>query len=136
MTSLIILAASALAILGLIGLNAWLGGWTPSRIDSLEAAIAQLEHDFLRLKPGESCLTADHRAVFVEDAGSPRTGLVVAQGDILVSRLLTPDDVAHAEARDNELRLRLKDFTFPAARIDMGAADLAERWARRLRGEG
>lgn len=136
MTTLIILGASAAAILALVGLNAWLGGWTPSKIESLDAALARLESDYLRLSAGEVFLSDDRRAVLVEDRNSDRTGLVVAQGDILVTRLVCPDELAKAEPDDSMLALRFRDFTFPAVRIDMGDAETARRWARRLTGAG
>ncbi|WP_421785370.1 hypothetical protein [Hyphobacterium sp.] len=135
MIMLIILGASAAAILALIGLNAWLGGWTPSKIESLDAALARLESDYLRLSPGESFLSEDRRAAFVADRNSNRTGLVFAQGDILVTRLVAPDELAQASTDGARLYLRFRDFTFPAVRIDMGEAETAQRWARRLTGE-
>jgi cell division protein FtsB len=135
MTTLIILGASAAAILALIGLNAWLGGWTPSKIDSLDVALTRLESDYLRLSAGEAFLSEDRRAAFVEDQNSDRTGLVIAQGDILVTRLVCPDELAKAETDDAHLAIRFRDFTFPAVRVDMGNAETAQRWARRLTGQ-
>ena len=135
MTTLIILAASAAAILALVGLNAWLGGWTPSQIDSLEAAVDRLEADYLRLSAGEAYLSEDRRAVLVADTASDRTGLVVAQGDILVTRLVGPADILRVETDSAALDLRLRDFTFPAVRIDMGEAGNAQKWASRLAGQ-
>lgn len=134
MTTLIILAASALAILGLIGLNAWLGGWTPSRIASLDEALERIRQDYLDLVPGEAVMSADGKAALIADNGGQGIGLIVAQGDILVSRLLMPADISAARAEGAGLTLRLRDFTFPATRIELASEDEAAQWVARLQG--
>ncbi|MEE2525590.1 hypothetical protein V0U79_04370 [Hyphobacterium sp. HN65] len=134
MITLLILAGSGLAILALIGLNAWLGGWTPSRIDSLDAALERFRRDYLDIAPAGSVLSSDGKAVLIADANSASTGMVIAQGDILVSRLVAPEDVAEARPDGASLMIRFRDFTFPSTRIELADDAEAARWAARLQG--
>lgn len=135
MTTLIIIAVSAVLILGLIGLNAWLGGWTPSTIDSLDSAAARLRQDLLAFEPDEGVLAKDKRAALVMEKATGRIGLVVAQGDILVSRLMSSSDIARITENGTALDLRFRDFTFPNTIFEFDNADVAAQWRARLTGE-
>ncbi|WP_394693747.1 hypothetical protein [Hyphobacterium sp.] len=135
MTTLIIIAVSAVLILGLIGLNAWLGGWTPSTIDSLDSAAARLRQDLLAFEPDEGVLAKDKRAALVMEKATGRIGLVVAQGDILVSRLMSSIDIARITENGTALDLRFRDFTFPNTIFEFDNADVAAQWRARLTGE-
>lgn len=59
--------------------------------------------------------------------------LVVARGDGLVARLVTPSLVRAVEQDGAALKLRLADFTLPSARLELRDADEASRWRARLR---
>ena len=135
MTTLIIIAVSAVLILGLIGLNAWLGGWTPSTIDSLDSAAARLRQDLLAFEPDEGVLAKDKRAALVMEKATGRIGLVVAQGDILVSRLMSSSDIARITENGTALDLRFRDFTFPNTIFEFDNSDVAAQWRARLTGE-
>jgi hypothetical protein len=135
MTTLIIIAVSAVLILGLIGLNAWMGGWMPSRIDSLETAADLLRQDLLAFEPDDGVLAKDQRAALIMEKATGRIGLVVAQGDILVSRLMSPDDIARITENGSALDLRFRDFTFPNTLFEFDNSDVAAQWRARLAGE-
>lgn len=135
MTSLIIILVSAVAIAALIGLNAWMGGWTPSQVESLEDAAARLKQDVLAFEPGDGVMAKDRRAAIIMEKGTGRIGLVVAQGDILVTRLITPAEIARAEVDNDVLALRFRDFTFPDTKFVFDDAEGAARWQSRLTGD-
>lgn len=135
MTSLIIILVSAIAIAALIGLNVWMGGWTPSRVESLEEAAARLKQDLLAFEPADGIIAKDHRAAIVLEKNTDRIGLVAAQGDILVTRLIAPADIARARVDDNVLSLRFHDFTFPDTRFAFDDASAAAEWQARLTGD-
>jgi len=135
MTSLIIILVSALAIAALIGLNAWMGGWTPSRVESLEAAVTRLRQDLLSFEPADGVMAKDQRAAIILEKNTGRIGLVVAQGDILVTRLITPSEISKAEIDDTVLALRFRDFTFPDTKFAFDDAEAAAKWLVRLTGD-
>lgn len=135
MTSLIIILVSAIAIAALIGLNAWMGGWTPSRVESLEEAAARLKQDLLAFEPADGVIAKDRRAAIILEKNTDRIGLVAAQGDILVTRLIAPADIARARVEDNVLSLRFHDFTFPDTRFVFDDPNLAAEWQARLTGD-
>jgi len=133
---LFVLAGSAIAVAGLVGLNALVGGWSPARIDSLDEAAERLAHDLVGFHGGDGVLAADGRAALILDRDGPRLGLVVALRDRLVSRGIAPGDLTAAEinARDAAaLDLRLSDFTFSHAQVRFAAPAEAEAWRTRLR---
>lgn len=135
MTSLIIILVSAIAIMALIGLNAWMGGWTPSQVESLEDAAARLKQDLLAFEPGNGVMAKDRRAAIIMEKGTGRIGLVVAQGDILVTRLITPAEIARAEVDNDILALRFHDFTFPDTKFVFDDVEAAAWWQSRLTGD-
>ncbi|GJL97016.1 MAG: hypothetical protein DHS20C06_08330 [Hyphobacterium sp.] len=134
MTSLIIILVSAAAISALIALNAWIGGWTPSRIETLDAAIDQIRQDSLSFAAGDGQLSRDQRAALVCEAGSDRIGLVLAQGDILLTRIFHPDDIARVVPDGATLAIRFRDFTLPNASIAFDDEAIAAQWQARLTG--
>jgi hypothetical protein len=135
MSPLIIILVSAVAISALVALNAWIGGWTPSRIETLDAAIDQLRQDALSFTAGEGQLSVDQRAALVCEAGSERVGLVLAQGDILLSRIFDPKDVARVVSDGSTLAIRFRDFTLPNASIAFDDEAMAALWQARLTGK-
>ncbi len=135
MTSLIIIPVSAIAIAALIGLNAWMGGWTPSRVESLADAAARLKQDLLSFEPGDGILAKDRRAAILLEKDTGNIGLVVARGDILVTRLITPADIASAAVENNILVMRFRDFTFPDTKFAFDNTDVAAHWQARMTGD-
>ncbi|MBI1235578.1 MAG: hypothetical protein GC188_02720 [Alphaproteobacteria bacterium] len=135
MISLIIILVSALSIAALIGLNAWLGGWEPSQVESLDDAAVRLRQDYLAFEPGDGILAKDRRAAIILEKGTGRIGLVAAQGDVLVTRLISPDEISGIEADDRVLALRFRDFTFPNTKFAFEAAENAAEWQARLTGD-
>ena len=134
MTSLIIILVSAIAIATLIGLNMWLGGWTASRIETVQEAAARLQQDFLSFNSAGGIVSAEGKAALVIDKDSDRIGLVLAQGDIFVSRIVDADSIAQIDAADGLLDIRFRDFTFPRAVLDLANPDAAIEWRNRLTG--
>jgi len=133
---LFVLAGSAAAVAGLVGLNAMVGGWTPARVDSLDEAVERLAKDLVGFEPGEGVLAADGRAALVLDRDAPRLGLVIARRDRLVCRGLKAGDIASvaADARDStSIDLRLTDYTLPQVRVRLSDSAEAEAWLTRLR---
>ena len=134
MTTLLILIGSFVAVSAIVGFNVWIGGWSPSRIESLEDAGKTLRQDLLIFEPGETgVLASDGLAALVESRDSRSVGYLSARGDTLVSRLIEPGSVSRAEVRDGGvIMLHFKDFTFPTTRITLGKDDAAREWATRL----
>jgi len=135
MTSLIIILVSAIAITTLIGLNAWLGGWIPSRIESLQAAAERIRQDYPGFNSGDGILANDGRAALLEDQGRDRIGMVLTQGDIFVSRIVRPDNINRIDSVDGKLDIHFHDFTLPRAVIDLADIAVADHWKRRLTGD-
>ena len=134
MTTLLILIGSFVAVSAIVGFNVWIGGWSPSRIESLTEAGKTLRQDLLTFEPGDAGIIAsDGLSALVESSDGQRVGYLSARGDTLVSRLIEPGSVARAEVRDSGvILLHFKDFTFPTTRITLGDDDAAREWATRL----
>ncbi|MBI1264490.1 MAG: hypothetical protein GC187_07130 [Alphaproteobacteria bacterium] len=128
-----VLLGSALAIALVIGLNAMLGGWAPSRIDSAGAAAQALERDILGFRAGaQGVAAADRRAGLVMEADGGRLGLALSLGDGIVSRALRPAEVRGAQAQGERLVIRIDDFTLQRACITLANEDEARLWAGRI----
>ncbi len=128
-----VLLGSALAVGLVIGLNAVLGGWSASRIDSVESAAQALERDVLGFRAGdEGVAAADGRAALVLEAEGGRMGLALSQGDVIVSRALHPGEVRRAEAQDARLVIIMDDFTLPRAVLALADEAEARMWADRV----
>ncbi|MCF8878849.1 hypothetical protein L5876_03355 [Hyphobacterium sp. SN044] len=137
MTTLLILIGAFAAVSALVAFNVWIGGWSPSRIESIEDAGETLRQDLLIFEPGEKgVLASDGLAALVESRDGKFVGYLSARGDTLVSRLIEPGSVARANVRDGGvIMLHFKDFTFPTTRITLGDDDAAREWAERLSAE-
>ncbi len=130
-----VLVGSALAVGLVIGLNAVLGGWSPARIDSAEAAAATLELDVLGFRAGNDAVAAaDGRAALVMEADGARLGLALSRGDIIVSRALRPGEVRGAQAQGPRLVITMDDFTLPRAHLTLADETEARLWADRVTG--
>ncbi|MEN0652017.1 MULTISPECIES: hypothetical protein [Hyphobacterium] len=134
MTTLLILIGAFAAVSALVGINVWIGGWSTSRIDSIEDAGRVLTQDLLIFEPGVTgVLAADGLAALIESKDGKSVGYLSARGDTFVSRLIEPGSVARADLRDGGvIMLHFKDFTFPSARITLGDDNAAREWAARL----
>jgi len=130
-----VLLGSALAVGLVIGLNAVLGGWTPSRIDSVESAAEALERDVLGFRAGDEAVAAtDGRAALVMEADGARLGLALSRGDIIVSRALRPGEVRRAEAQGARVVIIMDDFTLPRVFVTLADEAEARLWAERVTG--
>lgn len=127
----LVLAISALSITGLVLLNRRLGGWTPARLDSLEAAGRCLADDVVGFVPGEGALGSDGAAALVEERGGDRLGLVIARGDRCVTRALRPGELIAVTREGATLTLHLADFTFARFATTLKDEETAARWAER-----
>jgi len=128
---IIVLLVSALSITGLVLLNARLGGWSPARIDSAEAAGAELEGDVIGFEAGRGAVSADGLGALVEERGGSRLGLVLARGDRLVTRALNPGEILAVTREGESVTLHLADFTLPRAVLIFGDETIAGDWADR-----
>lgn len=135
MSPIILIAVSIIAISLLVAANVWIGGWTASRVPSLAAAEQRLREDYLAFPVGKGVLTKDGRAALIAEQDGERTGLVVVQGDVLVSRLVSRQDLSSADRNGTHLHVRFRDFTFPAAKMEFETEDAAQLWQKRLLGE-
>jgi len=134
-TTLIVIAASLVAILALFGLNFWLTGLNPPRIESLDAAADRLRADFIGFDPGAADLSVDGRAALVEDRSSGAVGIVVAMGDDLVTRRVSPAGIRRVDVNGSgNLSLLLSDFTLPRVCLMLESEEKASAWLRRLSG--
>lgn len=130
-----ILAGSAAAISALILLNRWLGGWTPSRLDSLADAGERLGADVVGFRPGAGALATDRLAALVREEGGDRLGLVIARGDRYVTRALAPGELLSVRREGRTLTLHIADFTLSRVGVtleDEAAARDFETLAKRL----
>lgn len=126
-----VLVVSAVSITGLVLLNRRLGGWTPARLESLDAAARHLTGDVIGFVPGQGVLSADVRAALIEERGGARLGLVLARGDRCVTRALRPEEIIAVHREGATLTLHLADFTFARAVVTLDDETIAARWAER-----
>ncbi|MHA6289578.1 hypothetical protein [Maricaulis sp. CAU 1757] len=133
LTSVLVLFGSALGIAVMVALNARLGLSRPARLAGLDEALRRLDDDAVGFEPGEAVIGKEGRAALVENGETGGLALLLAHGSDFVIRYIGPGQV-RAVRRDaeGELEIRLKDFSLPRVRIDLGDADVAEAWAGRL----
>ena len=133
MSELLILFASALGIGAMVLINSRLDIWTPAVIASLGDAQRRLDADSVGFEAGEGILAEDGKSALVEEAGTDRIALLVARGDNVVIRYLDAGAVKAARVdADGALTVRLDDFTFAPARLDLADAHEARLWADKL----
>ncbi|HAQ35072.1 MAG: hypothetical protein CMF74_03665 [Maricaulis sp.] len=137
MATLYILVGSIIAVSAIVAFNVWIGGWTPSRIESADEAARILRQDLLTFEPGDvRTLSSDGLSALVKSRDGPSIGYLSARGAGHVSRLIEPGHVASTRIEDGSaIVVRFRDFTFPAARITLGDEELAREWAARLNGD-
>lgn len=132
-TIIIVLGASALAIALLVALNAFLGGWTPSRLADLNAAGRRIGVDVLGFEPSaDAVLDTDKSAALVFETGRRRLGLAACLGDRIAVRALRPGELRDVEVDSGVLIVKLDDFTLPQVSLRFAEPALAERWAGEL----
>ena len=128
-TLIVVLGASALSICLLVVLNTFLGGWTASRLSSLEAAAKRIRVDVMDFKPSrQGVLDADKSAALVMDEAAPRVGLAVCLGDRVAVRALRPGEVAGIGAAGSELFIKLDDYTLPKVSLRLRSPEQASHW--------
>ena len=135
LNQLIYLGGSLAGVAAICGLCVALFGRGVARLDATSAQ-ARLAQDVAGFRAGRSALAADARSALVEDAQDGATYLVMVRGDGLVTRALGHGFVRAAAREGGALRFRFSDFTFPAARIDLGDEAAAREWAARFAGQG
>lgn len=126
MTITFYLLASLAAVALIVGLNLILMGRGRARV-GLDSAKALLETENPGFRAADAVVGRDGRAALVED----ETGavyLVAAAGDRFVSRKLSSGSVRTLVRDGDMLTLRLRDFTFPRARLVLADADAAAAW--------
>ena len=116
----------------MVGLCAALFGRKDAPIAGRAAVAERLARDVPGFRAGESALTDS--AALIEDAAGGGVYLVVARGDGLVTRKLTPKLLSGIARDGAQLNLALADFTLAHAALALADADTAMRWEARLKG--
>ncbi|MAK63532.1 MAG: hypothetical protein CMF75_02130 [Maricaulis sp.] len=127
-----VLLGSVAGISAMVAVNAWLGLYTPAKLDSLDEAVARLDADAVGFDAGEGVLAPDGQSALVTDQSASRLALLVARGSDFVIRYLEPGQVRSVTADDTGLTLTLNDFTFAPAHLGFETPDQARDWAGRL----
>ncbi|WP_203292468.1 hypothetical protein [Maricaulis parjimensis] len=127
-----VLLGSVVGISAMVAVNAWLGLYTPAKLDSLDDAIARLDTDSVGFEAGEGEMAPDGRSALVSDATQPRLAMLVARGSDFVIRYLEPGIVKSVATEGSEIALKLNDFTFAPARLAFETPEQARKWAGRL----
>lgn len=129
-----VLGASAISVGLVVALNVWLGGWTPVRLDTIEAAARAVEDQVLGFESSDEAVLArgGRAALILERGDQPRLGLAATGGDRVVVRVLRPGELRSAERDGAVLTLLIDDYTFPRAWLTLEDADQAEIWLRRV----
>jgi hypothetical protein len=131
LSQLLYLAGSLAGVAAICGLCVALFGRGVASLDA-GSAQARLAQDVAGFRAGRLALAADARSALVEDVRSGAVYLVMVRGDGLVTRSLSGGFVRAAAREGGALRFRFSDFTFPAARIDLGDEAVARDWEVRL----
>jgi hypothetical protein len=122
---------SSLAGVGLIVLlNVALFGRAERSVDA-DAAKALLAEEYPGFVARRIALASDGRGALVEDVPGALY-LVLPSGSALVSRELSAGLLCAVESDGATLALRLRDLTFPRARLHFGEEAEAEEWKSRL----
>lgn len=102
------------------------GAALPPRV-VLEAYLAKAIPGF-RLRT----LAGDTHAAFAENGADGSLHLIVAHGDGMVMRQVSPKLLTGITREASALVLRLKDFTLPAVRLSLPDEETAAFWQARL----
>lgn len=133
MLELLFLAGSALGIAAMVFVNTKLSIWKPARLHDLEDAKRRLDVDAVGFRAGNGVLSADRTGALVEDASSPRIGLLTSKGDNMVIRYLTPGTVKATRLDGaGSMRIALADFTFAPVTLTFDDNSEARFWADKL----
>ncbi|MFW6413452.1 MAG: hypothetical protein ACOC0V_04890 [Oceanicaulis sp.] len=126
-----VLGASALSVALIVALNAWLGGWSPARLSSIDDAAGAIAEQVLGFEPSQDAVLArGGRAALIVEAGGARLGLVTTAGDRTIVRALRPGEIRSAGREGTVLTLILDDYTFPKAWLELDDEETAGRWTR------
>lgn len=132
----IVLAASALAVGGLILFNRLIGGWKDVEFADTAMPAQRLEEDVTGFEAGEGVLSSDRKAALVMEKGEARLGLVIARGDRCVTRAIRPGEIARLDADGPRFHIHFNDFTLPRVTLDLdesaarGWEDIMRRFVR------
>ncbi|MFC4725336.1 hypothetical protein AB6B38_09340 [Glycocaulis abyssi] len=129
---LIVLAASALAVGGLIALNRFIGGWSDIRFEDVSLPAQRLEEDVIGFRSGDGVIASNGLAALVMEQDEARLGLVLARGDRCVTRALRPGEIARLEGDGPRFHIHFNDFTLPRVTLDLDES-AAEGWETIMR---
>ena len=133
---LIILAASALGVLLLVGLNMLLTGWRRPTLGTPADAEARFRTDFFDAPVRAILLDADGAGALLALSDSPDIGLVTRLGDRWVTRRFGPGDLRVTDLSDAgpPFTLRVGTAGTPAERFSLHIddAETAARWWHHL----
>jgi hypothetical protein len=132
LTLLIVLAASALAVGGLIVLNRFIGGWQDVEFTDPALPAQRMEEDVTGFEAGEAVLARDRKAALVMEKDEARLGLVIARGDRCVTRAIRPGEIARLDADGARFHIHFNDFTLPRVTLDLEDSD-AQGWEKMMR---
>jgi hypothetical protein len=126
---ILVVGASALAIGLLVILNVIIGGWSPSRLRTEEAAAAALANGVFGFQAASPIsLAADGRGAVALEQSGDRLGLAVCFGDRITVRALSAGDVRAVDRDGVRLTLYLDDYTMPSASLRFTDAETAQTW--------
>jgi hypothetical protein len=128
-----VLVGSVLGISAMVALNAWLGLSQPARLSGLDDAVQRLEADAAGFDAAEGTVAPDGRSALVMSAAGDIIAMLVARGSDFVIRYLDKGSVGAVEdAGDGTLTVRLNDFAFAPARLNLDTPQAARYWADKL----
>lgn len=131
-TLVLVLGASIISVALLVGLNVFLGGWTPARFNTADDGVRAIEDGVFGFRgSADRVMARGGRVVLVLEEGGGRLGVAATSGDRATVRALRPGEVRAVSLDGAMVTLDLDDYTFPRVWLMLDDAAAAQGWARR-----
>jgi hypothetical protein len=131
--NLLYLAGSLIGVAMIVGLNLVLFGRAKPALGNVQAVATRIAADIPGFRAGGGIIGNDGATALVTDSADSTIFLIKAFGDRVVTRKLSRGVLRGVSADGSTLSLRLKDFTWPKARIALGSEAIARDWEVRLK---
>jgi hypothetical protein len=131
--NLLYLAGSLIGVAMIVGLNLVLFGRAKPALGNLQNLGARIAADIPGFRAGSGIVGNDGSTALVTDSADGTIFLIKAFGDRVVTRRLSRGVVRGVSTDGSTLSLRLKDFTWPRARIALDSEAAARDWEARLK---